>query len=79
VLLKNGFFIFGPRIKNKRTMKKNKMIGLVIWLITLIVPFNIGFLLEMGPNLITLITFILTIVGGGFGAYFFSKSSGQSA
>ncbi|KAB1063961.1 hypothetical protein [Salibacter halophilus] len=60
-------------------MKKNKMIGLVIWLITLIVPFNIGFLLKMGPNLTTLITFILTIVGGGLGAYFFSKSSGQSA
>jgi len=54
-------------------MSKNKIIALVIWVITLALPFRIGFLREMQPDMLTLGMFVLTIAGVGGGAYFFSK------
>lgn len=54
-------------------MSKNKLIAVVIFLITAIGPFNYGMLQLMEPNLMTLAMFLLTLVGIAIGAYFFSK------
>jgi hypothetical protein len=54
-------------------MSKNKMIALVIWFITLAIPFQIGFLSSLEPNFSTLMMFVLTLVGVSLGTYFYSK------
>ena len=54
-------------------MNKNKIIGVVIFLVTAAVPFNIGMLQMMKPDMMTLLMFVLSIAGIGLGAFFFSK------
>ncbi len=54
-------------------MSKNKLIALIIFFITAIGPFNYGLLIEMKPNMYTLVMFILSLVGIGLGAFFWSK------
>lgn len=54
-------------------MSKNKLIAFVIWALTIIIPFNMGFMIDPGPDMTTLFTFLFTITGMGLGAYFFSK------
>lgn len=54
-------------------MSKNKLIAIVIWFVTILIPFNLGFMTEPGPDLTTLFTFLFTLLGMGLGGYFFSK------
>lgn len=54
-------------------MSKNKLIAIVIFALTIFIPFNMGFMIDPGPDSTTLFTFIFTIVGMGLGGYFFSK------
>lgn len=56
-------------------MNKNKIIGLVIFLVTALVPFNLGLLQRLEPDAFTLTMFLFTIVGIALGGYFFSKSN----
>ncbi len=54
-------------------MSKNKLIAIVVFAVTIFIPFNMGFMSDPGPNLKTLFTFIFTLVGMGVGGYYFSK------
>ena len=55
-------------------MKKNKLIAVVIFLITALGPFNYGMLHRMQPDMTTLLMFLLTVLGIGIGSFFYSKS-----
>lgn len=56
-------------------MNKNKLIAFIIWAVTLLLPFNFGFMISPEPNMISLITFLATLTGMGVGAWFFSKKT----
>jgi hypothetical protein len=56
-------------------MGKNKIIGLVIWLITLVGPMKSWMFNDFGIGLNYLIMFALTIMGVFVGSYFFSKTT----
>ena len=56
-------------------MNKNKIIGLTIWLITILVPFNIGFVMHVEAGITGLIYFLLTLVGMFVGGMFMSKGA----
>ncbi len=68
-------FVVTFEVRKPETMNKNKLIGIIIFLITAIGPFNYGMLSRMQPDMTTLIMFILTLLGTGLGAFFFSKST----
>ena len=72
-----GYELFLP-YKSNATMDKNKLIALVIWAVTLFIPFNLGFMNDPQPSFTTLIMFLLTLTGIGFGAWFFSKKSNKN-
>lgn len=59
-------------------MNKNKIIGLVIWFVTLVIPMNKWMFAEVGSTTSTtmyLVMFLLTLIGVFAGSYFFSKST----
>jgi hypothetical protein len=60
-------------------MSKNKMIGVAIWLLTVILPFKASFIDGMHPNMFTLAMFVLCLVGITAGAFFFSKKESTQA
>ena len=55
-------------------MSKSKMIAIVVWLITIILPFKAGFVDQAKPDMFTLTMFILTLIGIATGAFFFSRT-----
>jgi len=56
-------------------MDKNKIIGMVIWLITLVGPMKSWMFNDFGTGSSYLIMFLLTLVGVTVGSYFFSKTT----
>lgn len=56
-------------------MGKNKIIGLVIWLITLVGPMKSWMFNDFGTGLMYLVMFLGTVIGVFVGSYFFSKST----
>jgi len=56
-------------------MDKNKIIGMVIWLITLVGPMKSWMFNDFGTGSGYLIMFLLTLVGVTVGSYFFSKTT----
>ena len=56
-------------------MGKNKIIGLVIWLITLVGPMKSWMFADFGTDFLYLLMFLLTLIGVFAGSYFFSKST----
>ncbi len=56
-------------------MKKNKIIGIVIWLITLVGPMKSWIFNDFGTGFYYLLMFLLTLVGVSVGSYFFSKTT----
>lgn len=55
-------------------MSKNKIIGIIVWAITLFVPMaNWMFLEDLGSGVMYLVWFLGTIIGTFVGGYFFSK------
>jgi hypothetical protein len=62
------------RVIKPETMKKNKLIAVVIFLVTAVGPFNYGMMNRMQPDMTTLVMFLLTLLGIGVGAFFFSKN-----
>ena len=56
-------------------MEKNKIIGLVIWLITLVGPMKSWMFTDFGTGFTYLVMFLLTLLGVFVGSYFFSKST----
>ncbi len=56
-------------------MSKNKIIGLVIWLVTLLGPMKAWMFANVGAGTTTiyLVMFLLTLTGVYVGSYFFSK------
>jgi hypothetical protein len=56
-------------------MGKNKIIGLVIWLITLVGPMKSWMFADYGTGVTYLVMFLLTLLGVFVGSYFFSKST----
>jgi hypothetical protein len=59
-------------------MEKNKIIGLVIWLITLIFPMKSWMFNDFGTGSYYLLMFLLTLIGVTAGSYFFSKSNAKA-
>ena len=62
------------RVVKPDTMKKNKLIAVIIFFVTAVGPFNYGMMNRMKPDMTTLVMFLLTLLGIGIGAFFFSKS-----
>ena len=56
-------------------MKKNKIIGLVIWLLTLVLPMKSLINNDFGSGFYYLLMFLFTLIGAFVGSYFFSKST----
>jgi len=56
-------------------MGKNKIIGIVIWLITLVGPMKSWMFNDFGTGFYYLLMFLLTLIGVSIGSYFFSKST----
>jgi hypothetical protein len=55
-------------------MKKNKFIGIAIWIVTVIGPFREWIVSDFQPGFYYIVMFLLSLVGVGLGGYFFSKS-----
>lgn len=58
-------------------MDKNKVIGVSIWILTLLIPFNLGFLVKVEAGITGLIYFLLTLVGFAIGGVIASKESAK--
>ena len=56
-------------------MKNFKIIGVVIWLITLVGPMKSWMFNDFGTGSLYLIMFLLTLIGVTVGSYFFSKTT----
>lgn len=72
-----GNITLGAKLKLV-SMNKNKIIGLVIWFVTLVVPMKDWMFAEVGGSTSTtmyLVMFLLTLTGVFVGSYFFSKST----
>ncbi len=54
-------------------MHKNKFIGIAIWVLTIIGPFSQWLIYDYTPDMYYVTMFLLTLVGIGAGAYFYSK------
>lgn len=60
-------------------MNKNKIIGLVIWLITLFGPLKSWMFNDFGTGMMYLVMFTLAVAGIFAGSYFFSKTTDKKA
>ncbi len=60
-------------------MSKQSIIGMVVWLVTLLGPFNMAFLTLGQPGMATLVWFVLTLVGMSVGAIYVSKGSAKKS
>ena len=56
-------------------MGKNKIIGIVIWLITLVGPLKSWMFNDFGTGFYYLLMFLLALTGTFVGSYFFSKTT----
>lgn len=56
-------------------MNTNKILGLAIWTITILVPFNMGFVLHVEAGITGLVYFLLTLAGIFVGGVFMSKGA----
>lgn len=56
-------------------MGKNKIIGIVIWLITLVGPMKSWMFNDFGTGFYYLLMFLFTVIGVFAGSYFFSKTT----
>lgn len=56
-------------------MNKNKIIGLVIWFVTLVLPMKSWMFADYETGVMYLVVFLLTLTGVFVGSYFFSKST----
>ena len=52
---------------------KNKFIGIAIWVLTVIFPFRLWLINDYTPDMYYVTMFLLTLIGVGIGAYFYSK------
>jgi hypothetical protein len=58
-------------------MGTNKIIGIVIWLITLVGPLKSWMFNDFGTGFYYLLMFLLALAGTFVGSYFFSKTTDE--
>lgn len=54
-------------------MNKNKIVGIVVWFLTLVLPLKYWMFNDFGTGITSLFMFIGAVTGTFLGGYFFSK------